>query len=126
MVLIGFSIFLQRIMSSYTNKIKNEKKTVSAMIGIYCTSHHNTRKNDLCESCSTLLNYALLRIDKCVFGLNKPSCEKCPVHCYKKKYRDEIKTIMRYAGPRMLFKHPILAIKHIIQNRKSLHNDIQK
>ncbi len=101
------------------NNIKNEKKTVSAMIRIYCKSHHNAKNSNLCESCSSLLNYAIVRIDKCVFGLNKPSCEKCPVHCYKKKYRDKIKEIMRYSGPRMIFKHPILAIKHLIKNRKS-------
>lgn len=102
--------------------INNEKKTVRAMIGIYCKSHHGTNKNNLCESCSNLLEYALKRIDKCVFGFDKPSCEKCPVHCYKKKYRDEIKTIMRYAGPRMIYKHPILAIKHMIKNRRSITN----
>lgn len=111
-------------MSRSQYKIDNEKKTVSAMIDIYCRSHHNSPKNELCKNCSSLLNYSLKRIDKCVFGLKKPSCEKCPVHCYKEKYRDEIKTIMRYAGPRMLYKHPILAVKHIILNRKSLHNDI--
>lgn len=106
-------------MGKLENKIKVEKKTVSAMIGIYCKSHHNAKNSNLCESCSRLLNYALLRIDKCVFGLNKPFCEKCPVHCYKKKYRDEIKVIMRYSGPRMIFKHPVLAIKHIFKNRNS-------
>lgn len=106
-------------MSKLQYKIKNEKKTVSAMIVIYCKSHHKTTNNNLCESCSNLLKYALVRIDKCVFGLDKPSCEKCPVHCYKISYRDEIKKIMRYSGPRMIFKHPILAIKHIIKNRKS-------
>lgn len=106
-------------MGKLENKIKNEKNTISAMIGIYCKAHHNTKSSNLCESCNSLLNYALVRIDKCVFGLNKPSCEKCPVHCYKKNYRDEIKVIMRYAGPRMIFKHPVLAIKHIFKNRKS-------
>jgi hypothetical protein len=105
------------------NKIDNEKKTVGAMISIYCRSHHNSPKNALCESCRRLLNYSIKRIDKCVFGQEKPSCEKCPIHCYKPKYRDEVKTIMRYAGPRMLYKHPILALKHILQNRKSIQND---
>ncbi len=27
--------------------------------------------------------YADKRLDKCVFGENKPACKQCPVHCYQ-------------------------------------------
>jgi hypothetical protein len=32
--------------------------------------------------------------------------------------RERIRTVMRFAGPRMFFIHPIAAVKHIIRERK--------
>ncbi len=91
-------------------KRKNfEKKTVYKMIAIYCKDHHNTEKG-LCVSCQALYDYAVERYDKCPFGEEKPVCSKCKVHCYKRSMREKIKEVMRYAGPRMLFKHPIHTI----------------
>ena len=105
-------------MKIFQNSIEDEKRTVGVMISMYCSSHHNTDDSNLCQVCTSLLDYATTRIDSCTFGTDKPSCEKCPVHCYKKEPREDIKKIMRYSGPRMLFRHPILTIKHLINNRK--------
>jgi hypothetical protein len=58
------------------------------------------------------LDYAIERLDRCPFGDNKTACAKCLVHCYKPSLRERIKAAMRYAGPRMLWKHPILAFMH--------------
>jgi hypothetical protein len=33
--------------------------------------------------------------------------------------RELIRRVMRYAGPRMLLKHPILAVFHLIHRLKS-------
>ena len=104
-------------MKIFQNSISSEKKTVKVMITMYCNSHHNPGKTAICSSCNSLLEYAILRIDNCPFGDDKPSCEKCPVHCYKDKQRDEIKKIMRYSGPRMLFRHPVLTIKHLLRKK---------
>ena len=32
--------------------------------------------------------------------------------------REKIRVVMRYSGPRMLFHHPILTIKHMVEERK--------
>ena len=35
--------------------------------------------------------------------------------------QEEIRKVMRYAGPRMLFVHPVLAIRHVkvtLQNKR--------
>lgn len=106
-------------MKIFRNNIQDEKKTVNVMIMMYCNSHHNTNDGNLCKDCTSLLDYAITRIDDCTFGIDKPSCEKCPVHCYKKEHREEIKKIMRYSGPRMMFRHPVLTFKHLISNIKS-------
>jgi hypothetical protein len=33
--------------------------------------------------------------------------------------RERIRQVMRYAGPRMLFNHPILSVFHLIHRVKS-------
>lgn len=90
----------------FKNRREIEKKTVYQMIKIYCNAHHES-SGTLCENCQTIYDYAVLKYNRCPFGENKPVCSKCKVHCYKKDKREEIRQIMRYSGPRMLFKHPI-------------------
>ncbi|MFC4651388.1 nitrous oxide-stimulated promoter family protein [Lactococcus nasutitermitis] len=96
-------------------KIREEKATVSLMIQLYCRKHHNT-KNELCEDCQTLADYAQTRLSFCRFGEQKTTCKKCPVHCYRKDMREKIQKIMCFSGPRMLIYHPIYALKHITKS----------
>ena len=100
-----------------------EKETIKAMIRLYCNKVHGT-KTGLCPECSGVLEYSLKRIDNCVFGVDKPPCEKCPVHCYKKDMRQKIKTIMRFSGPRMIMRHPWFAVMHIVDklNYRKVNN----
>lgn len=100
------------------NKIGTEKLTFSKMIRIYCKKRHKTAKG-LCLECKRIEEYAHLRLEKCIYGEAKPNCKNCPIHCYKPDMRHEAKQIMRVAGPHMIYHHPILAIKHLI-NRRSI------
>ena len=106
------------------SRIRREKKTVSIMIGMYCRDQHDGQgehgADGLCSECAELHDYAMQRIDKCPFCLVKPTCANCPVHCYKKDMRARVKDCMRYAGPRMLRRHPYLAIMHLIDGRRSV------
>jgi len=79
------------------------------MIEVYCRGHHG---RPLCDHCTALLQYALCRLDRCPFGEAKPTCAKCPVHCYRPAMREQIRAVMRYAGPRMMYRHPWLAVRH--------------
>ena len=94
-------------------RIAREGKTVTAMVGLYCHDHHGAG-HGLCDQCQELQDYALQRLQRCPFQEGKTTCAKCPVHCYKPEMRDRIKAVMRYAGPRMLYRHPILALLHLI------------
>ena len=67
----------------------------------------------LCPQCQQLLTYAHQRLERCKFGEDKPSCTRCPVHCYKPAMREQIRQVMRYSGPRMLLHDPIMAIRHL-------------
>ena len=90
-----------------------ELRTVEAMLDCYCRGVHGSR-GALCGHCRALLDYATTRLERCRFGSGKPVCAKCPVHCYQPLMRDGIKQVMRYAGPRMLLRHPVLTIRHFI------------
>ncbi len=96
-----------------------EARTVAAMIRIFCRVHHGTA-GDLCEDCAGLLAYAQERIADCPFGIDKPVCNKCKVHCYAPEMREQVRAVMRYAGPRMVWRHPVMAIRHLLRSRYSL------
>lgn len=93
-----------------------EAKTLAIMIGIYCRDHHGRRKS-LCPDCAALLDYARERLIHCPQAPNKPTCAACPIHCYKPDMRERVRQVMRYAGPRMIYHHPLAALKHLIQGR---------
>jgi len=99
------------------SKREREKRTVSLMIRIYCKKKHGTRKG-LCPECEALDAYARMRSDKCPFMETKTFCSNCKVHCYKADMREKIRAVMRFSGPRMIFSHPIMAIRHVIESQK--------
>lgn len=87
------------------------------MMQIYCHDHHGT-SGALCHECEALQDYALRRLDNCPFEESKPACNRCEVHCYSKSMRERVRDVMRYSGPRMLLRHPVLAVRHLLDERK--------
>ena len=61
------------------SRIKREKDTIDLMIKIYCNKKHKSKKNELCDECKELLEYAHKRLDFCKFGEEKKCCSKCPI-----------------------------------------------
>jgi hypothetical protein len=99
-----------------------EIKTVGIMIDIYCRHQHGADKlgnGKLCNSCQELSSYARQRSLKCPFGEDKPVCGKCRVHCYKPQMKAEIRKVMQFSGPKMIYSHPILAIRHLMATHKA-------
>lgn len=94
-----------------------ELDTIEAMFRIYCRDHHRADPFG-CEQCAPLLDYATRRLVRCVFGAAKPTCANCTVHCYTESMRLRIKDVMRYAGPRMIWRRPFLALYHIHAGRR--------
>ena len=98
-------------------RITHEARTLEAMIGMYCRDQHGTPGDALCADCADcaeLLRYAGVRLAKCPFQEHKTTCAKCPVHCYKPARHAQIRAVMRYAGPRMMLRHPRLAFYHLV------------
>ena len=84
------------------------------MIALYCRKNHDTKKGKLCAECAELTEYARQRSNKCPFMENKTFCSNCRVHCYKPEMREKIRAVMRFSGPRMIFHHPVAALRHVI------------
>lgn len=99
---------------------RREAKTIAAMVQIYCQGHGHVREADapMCVECGALLEYAARRLERCVFGDAKPACANCVVHCYRADMRERVREVMRWSGPRMLLRHPVLAILHLVDERR--------
>ena len=83
------------------------------MVALYCRDHH-AAPAVLCPECADLDVYTRLRLEKCPYGEEKPTCANCPIHCYQPHRREQIRRVMGYAGPRMLLAHPVLAVRHML------------
>jgi len=104
-------------MSIFNDRMGREAKTIKAMVKLYCKHHHDLNVDD-CGECSVIQAYALDRLYHCPFQEGKTSCKKCPIHCYKPDMKEEVRKVMRYSGPRMMLRHPLLTIFHLIDDRQ--------
>lgn len=98
-----------------TGRMRREWRTMQAMMDIYCRGHAHVPAAGaaLCKDCSDFLDYAARRLQKCPYGLAKPTCARCPIHCYKPEPRAFAREMMRFAGPRMMLRHPWLSLTHL-------------
>jgi hypothetical protein len=99
-------------------KIQKEKETVEKMIGLCCEKKHSTSSGILCSECQSLLEYSHERLEQCQYQEDKPTCRKCPVHCYRPTMRAEIRRVMRFSGPRLILRAPVDWLRHLIHDRE--------
>jgi hypothetical protein len=93
---------------------ERESIIVKTMISIYCMDNHKNEAPTLCDACIALSIYAEKRLLSCMFGEVKPVCKSCPVHCYSPQKRELMKEVMRWSGPRMIYRKPVYAFIHFI------------
>ena len=98
---------------AYGKRLERERRTIKALLELYCREKH-AGGGTLCAACKELLAYADKRLECCAFQGSKPTCAKCPIHCYQPQYRERIKAVMKYAGPRLPLRHPVLAARHLL------------
>ena len=98
-------------------RMRREARTIRAMIEMYCRDQHGSQ-GSLCPECEALSVYAMERLRRCPYQEGKTTCAKCPIHCYKPSMREQVRVVMRYAGPRMMFRHPVMAAWHLFDGRR--------
>lgn len=99
-----------------------EMRVVSQMVALYCAGNHDAQARTrtahcgeaVCDQCAAVDAYAVARTQGCRKMGEKTSCEACGNHCYKPEERERIREVMRYAGPRMMTRHPIAALRHLL------------
>jgi len=105
--------------------MRREARTVRVMLDMYCRHNHTAGKTGgtkldsgrLCADCQALWNYIEERLSRCPFRDDKPTCLACKVHCYRPSMREQVKAVMRFAGPRMALRHPVLSLFHFLDGR---------
>ena len=108
-------------------RLGREFTTMRHMVALYCSDHHALAGPGPgpCPQCAAFLDYAARRLDKCPYGVDKPTCANCPIHCYKKAPREFATEVMRYAGPRMMTRHPYLALMHLVDGRRKVAHPME-
>jgi hypothetical protein len=87
-------------------KLKDDIKKLENFFEAYCKANHTNQTDcngiELCEKCSTLLQYTYKKLDKCQYKPEeKPKCRKCPNNCYDRKEKKELAKVMSFGA--MLF-----------------------
>lgn len=109
-----------------TPRLRREYRTMECMVEIWCGDHHGPLDHGgPCTECREFLAYAARRLEKCPYGEAKPTCAKCPIHCYKRAQREHARVIMRYAGPRMTLRHPWLSFMHIVDKLRKVEHPME-
>ena len=94
------------------NQIRREKRTIAQMISIYCHGQRHAAAGT-CAECGSIQRYAEERIGSCPYIESpKPACGLCRTNCFTPELQRRFAQIMRYAGPRMLVRHPLLTLAH--------------
>ena len=107
-------------------RLQRERKTIYAMQKIFCRDMHRLPEGKLCAQCSELFDYAMLRLYRCPYQEAKPTCANCPIHCYKKEKREAVRQMMRHSGPKMIFRHPVMAVLHLLDGRKKAPKSVAR
>lgn len=118
-------------------KVTGDIRVLGDFVGIRCAGVHRDREKArfvseaatagvyggsvpvVCEECAALLSYAERRRVACPKE-PKPFCSACDTHCYRPDMREAIREVMRYSGPRSIFRgHALAALRHLLQTRRT-------
>jgi hypothetical protein len=69
-------------------------------------------KVGLCPECFALVKESVRHTNRCRHLAYKTFCHHCPTPCYALSVREKIRPIMRYSGPRLVMKHPVLGFQY--------------
>lgn len=92
------------------NTLELELETLQRMLDIYCSADETARR----PGAERLLLYAAGRLAKCPHH-PKPVCRRCPTHCFSPEMRAFIREVMRFAGPKLPLRHPLLTLRYYLR-----------
>ena len=114
-------------------KKAKELRVLGDFIALYCREHHRGEERapfrfrddrlrdtldgkspELCRECARLLNHGAAKLLLCPYD-PKPACRKCPTHCYAPGYRERVREVMRFSGPRMVRRGRLHYLLHYLR-----------
>ena len=109
-------------------KRQEEMQVAGELIRLFCRKRHMAvgSADGLCPACHAVYAYAMERLRRCPRMAEKTFCSECPIHCYRPAEREQIRQIMRYAGPRMLWHHPWMTLRHMYFSWQSMRRAKKK
>ncbi len=111
-------------------KKRRDVRVLGSFVGIYCREKHRDaarkpfRIQDedlaarlaglaLCPECSRLLTHGVAKLSQCPYD-PKPSCKKCPTHCYAPGYRARVREVMRFSGTYLVKRGRLDLLLHLL------------
>ena len=111
---------MSRLFDRLSRKKRKDARVLANFVRIYCREQHKEMEKEpfhiqdeelqaeladlkLCPECSRLLEHGLAKLSLCPYE-PKPTCRKCPTHCYAPGYRERVRGVMRFSGM-YLVKH---------------------
>lgn len=100
-------------------KCDDEKKDLSSYkfeddIDKWITKNKHIAKYKIGEHCYKIIQNTFKHTNRCPHSFYKTFCHNCPTKCYTCCELEDINPIMAYSGKRILFKHPIMGIRFVI------------
>jgi hypothetical protein len=106
-------------------QLEREERTIRLMVSLYCRGHRHS-KSGICGECGELSGYLAERFALCPYRAGgKPACGLCRSNCFSGEMHRRFRAIMRYAGPRMLVRHPLLTLAHLLDALRGGRGDGQ-
>lgn len=107
---------------------RKDLRVLALFTDVWCRVHHSGEKEPVaaapfgmegagidrfryCPECREFLAYAMTRRLKCPLD-PKPSCKHCHLHCYRPGHREQVRQIMRFAGPYLIKRGRIDLLWH--------------
>lgn len=112
-------IFLLMTAIYCKDKVSASKKSISKYkfedaVDEFIASNPKLCKYKISDNYYKLIKKVFKHTDRCPHSYYKTFCHSCPTRCYKDEDLAQIEPIMKHSGKRILFKHPAIGAKFLI------------
>jgi len=123
---------MTKIFERLDGKRDKDIRVLSDFITIFCRENHLAETKDaflirdasllkalgnkelmLCRDCQKLLNHGIAKLLLCPYD-PKPTCKKCPTHCYAPGYRERVREVMRFSGVYLIKRGRLDLLAHYL------------
>ena len=109
-------------MSLGSGRLDREYRTMHCMVQIYCADHHATAGGALCGECGEFLGLRAAPAREVPVRRRKAGLRQVPDPLLQAAQREQARSIMRYAGPRMVLRHPWLSLTHMLDKLRRVEH----